>query len=381
MGNGNGVSVDGGYGRRRMTVLAKGFMRSGRACVMGATLLAFTSACAGTQSLEDTSATPTAIGPNHGSWFRQLIDLESQAAAPESQPKSAEDAQALIDSLADLIQRMSPSDEAQHYPRLASLRWRAFVFEALHHNTVEGVASCKELPDPFALRLRSLRDAHPSPLSTDKKHPDAPLLQKLAALADTIDDRDVKGLLEKAKGVLAIPPDTQDDCVPLHELFGLLDYYESVRGASDPTIGELRDRVGDLAMNQDSREYQTWAVGEIQAFNTKMKKAKGWDEDGGWSDFLDQVMWSADEASLVSELMAERLLRIDPRHLETPVLNLYRDALDSGWAVLKKHADNLLTCVAVTSALMPKRQLGQPVPARPAKALLRQNNQWAQSCP
>ena len=271
MGNGNGVSVDGGYGRRRMTVVAKGF----RACTMGAMLLAFTSACAGAQPLEDASASPTATGPNHGSWSHRLSALESQAAAPESQPKSAEEAEALINSLADLIQTMSPSDEAQHYPRLASLRWRAFALEALHHNAVERTVGSKELPDPYALRLRSLRDAHPSPLSTVEDHPDAPLLRDLADLADEIDDRDVEGLLAEAEGVLAAPPDTQGGSRSLHELFSLLDYYESVRGASNSTIGNLRDRVGELAMNLDSREYQLWALGEIQTFKAEVGKHKG----------------------------------------------------------------------------------------------------------
>ena len=96
---------------------------------------------------------------------------------------------------------------------------------------------------------------------------------------------------------------------------------------------------------------------------------------------MDPMIWSTDEASEIYPLMAKHLLWIDPSNLDMPVLNLYRDTFDSGWAVLSEHADHLLACVAVTSALMPKRKLGQPVPARPAKASLRQNSQWAQSCP
>ena len=370
MGIGNGVSVDGSYGRSRIAASAKDLMPSVRACLMGAMLIACTSACAGAQPLEEAAAASSTAGP----WSHRLSALESRAAAPDSQLKSADETKALIESLAELIQSMSPSDEAQHYPRLANLRWRVIAFDALHQNTVEGEASSKDLPDPLALRLRSLRDAHPSPLSTDKSHADAWLLGELAKRADEIDDRDVKGLIAKANGVLAALPDTQDGSGSLHELFSLLDYYEGVRGASNPTIGERRDQVGELAVNQDSREYQLWALDQMQLFKAELKEAKG-------RGAVDKQMWSREEASSVPDLMAERLLRIDPRHLDMPVLNLYRDTFDSGWKVLSDDAHDLLPCVAVTSVLMPKRRLGQPVPAKPAGALLRQNSQWAQACP
>jgi len=269
------------------------------------------------------------------------------------------------------------------------LRWRAFALEALHLDATESEASSLALPNSLALalELRDLRDAHPSPLATDPSHRDAKLMNKLTERANRLADQGIELAVGEPERVLANAREAQDGGSSLYALSEALNYYEAVRDGSSPSINNLRKRVEEEIasmeaepVGQSLREYQNWALEETQRFEKRLNSLKGLDADRGWRSSADKWIWSDDEAALIVVAMTDHLLHIDPMHLDLPVMKLYQSAFDYGWSTLENESDaSRLTCVAMASAIIPKRNPGRPL-TRSASYWLKQSDQWQQTC-
>ena len=301
-------------------------------------------------------------------WESRLAELDARASNPELWPTNVDEAEEFIDELGQLIGLLSPLAEANYFPRLAELRWKAIAFEALHRQPAEpGDSADGEAPYSLAIQLRAIADENPDRLNSDPEQPDSSLMQELLEKADMLEDQDIDRRLSEALHYLENPKTNQGDSssndAGIYELLDYLSYYESARSDRAQDIRDVREKLEDTitaleaeTLDKTRRDYQAWALDQIWDFEQAFEEVKS-DEGLSFFDPIpDNWTWEEEEFTQIQNAMISYLLPIDQTLLDLPVMKRYQSGFDIGWGVLERQDGRTAqTCIAIASAIVPKQ--------------------------
>ena len=325
-------------------------------------------------------------------WESRLAELDARASNPELWPTNLDEAEEFIDELGQLIGGLSPLAEANYFPQLAELRWKAIAFEALHREPAElGGSASDETPYSLAIQLRAIADENPSRLVSDPEQPDSSLMHQLLERANTLENLDIDRRVSQARQYLennygSGAKDTLTNDADIYELFDYLTYYESTRSNRAQEISDVREKLEDRiaaleaeTLDKTRRDYQAWALEKIWDFEEAIEEVKS---DEGLSIFdpiPDNWTWEEEEFTLVQNAMISHLLPIDQTLLDLPVMKRYQTGFDIGWGVLERQDERKAqTCVAIASAIVPKQTFLSSASDVPQPVSFGQNEQWEQ---
>ena len=315
-------------------------------------------------------------------WESRLAELESKASSPELWPANLDEAEEFIDDLGRLIGGLSPLAEANYFPRLAELRWSAIAFEALNRELAEsGGSASDETLYGLVIQLRAIADERPERVDARLEQPDSSLMDKLLERANELEDQDIDRRLDAARQLLGdtcqslgdgcqhlehTVSDVEDPSINNAEIYEVLDYlnyYESARPARKREISSVRKILEDAmaaleadTLDKPRREYQAWALEQIWAFEGAFDEIKSDERVTIFNPIPDGIRWTEGEYPRIQKAMISHLLPIDPTLLDLPVLKRYQSGFDVGWGVLDgQDGRKAQTCVAIASAIVPKR--------------------------
>ena len=324
-------------------------------------------------------------------WESRLAELDSRASDPELWPTNLGEAEEFIDELGQLIGRLSPLAEATYFPRLAELRWKAIAFEALHREPAESEDSpSDETPYSLAIQLRAIADENPGRLVSGPQQPDLSLIHKLLGRANMLEDQDIDRRLRQAcqylENFISDAEDTATNDADIYELLDYLSHYESTRSDRAQEISGVREKLESTiaaleaeTLDKARRDYQAWTLEKIWAFEKAFEEVKS---DEGFSIFdliPDRWTWEEEEFTQIQNAMISYLLPIDQTLLDLPVMKRYQTGFDIGWGVLERQDERKAqTCVAIASAIIPKKTFFSSVSHVPQLDRFRQSEQWEQ---
>ena len=326
-------------------------------------LLLLIAACGPTTQYQNTG-----LGSMPADWESRLAELEYRASNSESWPTDSEEAGEFVRELGQLIEALSPLAEANHFRRLAELRWTAIALEALHREPAEsGGSASDETPYSLAIQLRAIADERPQRLDFDPEQSGSSLVQRLSDRANELEDRDISNRRVQALKFLRDrdPADrTKHQVVDdsIYELLDYLRYYESTRSDREDEeddlsgiVEELENRIAAIeadARDKLRRDYQAWALEQIWAFEKEFEEIRS-DEEWKLSKLLS---WNEEEFTQLQNAVIDHLLPIDQTLLDLPVMKRYRSGFDEGWEVVEgQDGRKAQTCVAIASAIVAKR--------------------------
>ena len=324
-------------------------------------------------------------------WESRLAELDSRASDREQWPTNLDEAEEFIDELGQLIGRLSPLAEANYFPQLAELRWRAIAFAALHREPAESGASAgDESPYSLAIQLRAIADEKPARFDSDPKQPDSSLIDMLLERAKTLEDQDIARRLDESRqyyeSPVLDPDDSSTNVAEIYELLDYLSYYESTRSDRAQDISGVREKLENSiaaleaeSLDKTRRRYQAWALEQVWDFEKAFEEVRN---DEGWSIFdpiPDNWTWEDDEFTQIQNAMIWYLLPIDQTLLDLPVMKRYQTGFDVGWGILERQDERQAqTCVAIASAIIPKTTFFDSANAVPQPDRFGENKQWEQ---
>ncbi len=349
-------------------------------------LTLLTAACAPTTQYQNTG-----FFSMPAEWESRLAEFDSTASDPELWPTNPDEAEEFIDELGQLIGRLSPLAEATYFPQLAELRWKAIAFEALHREPAEsGGSAADESPYSLSIQLRAIADEKPTRLDAHPEQPDSSLMDMLLERANMLEDRDIDRRLGEARQHLenfeSEPDDSSTNDADIYELLDYLIYYESTRSDRAQKVSGVRENLETTiaaleadTLDRTRRGYQAWALEQVWAFEKAFDEVKS---DEGFSIFdlfPDRWTWEEEEFTQIQNAMISYLLPIDQTLLDLPVMKRYQTGFDIGWEVLEEQDERKAqTCVAIASAIIPKKTLFSSVSHVPQLDRFRQSEQWEQ---
>ncbi|MDE0001398.1 MAG: hypothetical protein OXQ29_01715 [Rhodospirillaceae bacterium] len=322
-------------------------------------------------------------------WENRLAELDAKASNPELWPKNLDEAEEFIDELGQLIGRLSPLAEANYFPQLAGLRWKAIAFDALRREPAEsGNSADGESPYSLAIQLRAIADENPDRLDSGLEQPDTSLMHMLLERANELENQDIKIRLSDAsqylENISSDPEVLSTNDAGIYELLDYLSYYESTRADWAQDISGVRENLEDTlaaleaeTLDKTRRDYQAWALEQIWDFENAFEEIKS-DEGLSFFDPIpDSWSWVEEEFTQIQNALISHLLPIDQTLLDLPVMKRYQTGFDIGWEVLERQDGRTAqTCVAIASAIVPKRTFFGSASAVPQSDRFDQNEQW-----
>jgi hypothetical protein len=300
----------------------------------------------------------------------QLAALEMRIADENSWPKDSTNADAMIAELRDLVRQIPPWAEEDYLPRLNAVRWGASALtlvakaqtvtdDALEDFLDDVDAAIQAKPDGASeLVAKRLTEIQSNPDFQER-------VQKLQQdiQARVLSDDTSKFIASVDAGLVRT---TNEPSLTVRQIsFGkLLDSVISQRqillentnaDASLPgSLTALAARI-EMAMETDvksqeaeqekkSRDYQHWALTQIQRFNNDMNSAEG-----------KGMIYDSPDYTRIKNDMVIYLLPISVEFLDPAVSRLYYEAFDMGWKKLKNQK-NLQTEVAKQEAVIQKQK-------------------------
>ena len=300
-------------------------------------------------------------------WEDRLKNLEDQVANSRQWPNDTDETRQFSGEVSDLGTSLSPWAEANYLPRLLLVRWAATAF-----NYLDDSQNRNKLLNNLAMAeaMRAWVDARPDGNA-------AGLGQELRDKADEVEEKQIGQAIQWAEEYLdgKAKPD-------IESIADFLGRYENDSAQDDPKKTEVVrirkeleskfHREFEEQQDQARRAYQKWALGEIKKFRGKfldvIDGAGQVSEEarrGGW---LSWSRWTEEMRSRVKDNFREEhykkihdamichLLPVDLALLDLPVLKLYHQAFDNGWALLDERKEEQ-NCVAEKSAVTPKMSL------------------------
>ena len=315
----------------------------------------------------------TLSGKMSSEWEDRLKKLEAQVADSNRWPKDTNETQQFHDEVSELVTGLPAWLEVKYLPRLSVVRWAAIAFNHLY---------------PAQNSDGSLNDLG---LAEEIHHwaevkPDgdvAGLDKKLQDKANEVEKQRIEQAIQWAREYLDGKANTQPgstDRPDIESIDAFLALHENDPAQDGQNeIKELRKKLEskfhrEVEEQQDKarRAYQKWALKEIKKFRGKFldvadrasqvsEKAqnKGW---FSWSRLKEEGRarlrnnFHNKHYEEIHDTMICHLLPVDSALLDLPVLKLYRQAFDNGWALLDGRKE-VQDCVAESSAVTPKKSL------------------------
>jgi DNA repair exonuclease SbcCD ATPase subunit len=340
----------------------------------------------------------------------QLATLEARIADTNSWPKGSTNMEAMVAELRGLIRQIPPWAEEDYLPRLNALRWAVQSLEVIDSNAPTQGEDLDAAADAYANQLsiqpdggstniaavlaKQQQDAmtrfatfrRESAINAAKKQIGLAVmtdgLETWQRLAEWTNSANVAELQQRlGKRILE---DKINDIVEATKvnLSGLASITNSpLRQAAyvrtlDTLTGQRLDLLGQLDANQDakmtelakiiearikdgtdkwSRDYQVWAVTEIKQFRLDFENAQNQKQPRsiGPIPLSDK---SYTDYNMIHVAIVKHLLPISSSYLERASGQLYSDAFNDGWNLLKaQNQTNILTDIAERDAVTKKK--------------------------
>jgi hypothetical protein len=338
----------------------------------------------------------------------ELAALEARIADDNSWPKVATNADAMVAELRDLVRQIPPWAEEDYLPRLNALRWAVQSLQVLRANANAQGEDLDAAADAFANKLSiqpyggstniaavltsrqqdatarfaafrrdsAIKTANDQlvvmtdgvaawqRLSEWTNSADVAELQQ--RLGKKILEDQVNKLIEATKANLknldSITNAALRQAGYVHARDNLtgqrLYFLGQIDEKQDARMAELAKSIAVTTQNETdkwSSDYQVWAVTEIKQFRRELEDAQNQKQQRsvGPVPLPDKTYTDYD---MIEAAMTNHLLPISSAYLERASGQLYSDAFNDGWNLLKaQNQMNILTDIAEKDAVMKKK--------------------------
>jgi len=303
----------------------------------------------------------------------ELAALEARIADTNSWPQGSTNANAMIAELRDLMRQIPPWAEEEYLPRLIALRWgtKAITLiakaQTVTDDTLEDflddvdtaiqakpdgsselvaerLAGIQANPD-YKMRVQKLQhDVQVRSLSDDTSKfiasVEAGLVRAKNEPSQTIRQISFAKLLDSviSQRQILLENTNADTSLPA----SLTDLAARIENAIET---DNKSQVAE--QEKKSRDYQGWALTQIQKFNDIMNRAEGTRVPSG--------VYDSNDYAGIKNAMVKYLVPISVGFLDPAVSRLYYEAFDRGWKKLENQK-YLQTEVAKQEAVTQKQK-------------------------